>query len=69
MIPQTFEEWKSCIVDDCKIDLTKDFAMKRLSTLQNKENKETQQLIKLYGENHLHNLIDWFTKILNNGTD
>lgn len=30
MIPITFEEWKDCIVNDCHIKLTKEFATSRL---------------------------------------
>ncbi|AIM38375.1 hypothetical protein KO02_18030 [Sphingobacterium sp. ML3W] len=29
MIPQTFEHWKSGIINACKINLTKDFAKQR----------------------------------------
>ncbi len=34
MISHTFQEWKNCIVNDCKIKLTKDFAQQRLSEVQ-----------------------------------
>jgi len=65
MIPQTFEEWKNCIVNDCKINLTKDFAKERLSVYQDPQNKETQKFISLYGKQHLQSVIYWFIKILN----
>lgn len=63
MIPQTFNDWKNCIVNDCKIDLTKDFAQQRLEVYQDKLNQETQKFISLYGENHLNNIIQWFRQI------
>lgn len=63
MIPQTFEQWKNCITNDCKINLTKEFAQSRLSVYLNKENKETQRFISLYGEQHLQNIIYWFKQI------
>lgn len=63
MIPHTFEEWKSCIINDCKIKLTKDFATKRLLVYQNKRNQETQKFISLYGEQHLNNIINWLKRI------
>jgi len=63
MIPRTFEEWKNCIVNDCKINLTKDFAQQRLSVYQNRENRETQKFISLYGEQHLLNIIQWLQQI------
>lgn len=66
MIPQTFEEWHNCIVNDCKINLTKDFAIQRLEVYENGENKETQNFISLYGDQHLQNIITWLNKIAKN---
>ena len=63
MIAQTFAEWKHCIEHDCKIELTKDFAQKRLAVYQDKKNPETQKFISLYGEQHLNNIIKWFRQI------
>lgn len=64
MIPQTFEQWKNCIVNDCKINLTKDFAQQRLAVYKDKKNNETQKFVSLYGEQHLQNIIYWFELIL-----
>jgi hypothetical protein len=63
MIPQTFNDWTNCIVNDCKINLTKDFAEKRLAVYQDNQNTETQKFISLYGEQHLNNIIQWFKQI------
>ncbi len=63
MIPQTFEEWKNCIVNDCKINLTKAFTQSRLNVYENKNNSETRKFIELYGEEHLNNIIYWLKKI------
>lgn len=63
MIPQTFEEWRNCIVHECKIALTKEFALQRLSVLQDRTKDETRKFIALYGENHLLNVIEWFQKV------
>ncbi len=52
MIPQTFEEWRNCIVHDCNINLTKEFAAQRLVVYMNKNNAESQKFISLYGEQH-----------------
>jgi hypothetical protein len=46
MIPQTFNDWTNCIVNDCKINLTKDFAEKRLAVYQDNQNIETQNLFR-----------------------
>lgn len=65
MIPQIFEQWKNCIINDCKINLTKDFAKQRLAVYQDKQNQETQKFISLYGEQHYSNIINWLEKIKN----
>ena len=44
-IPQTFEQWKSCIVHDCKIQLTKDFALQRLQVYTNHKVKKHKSLL------------------------
>lgn len=63
MIPQTFEQWKHCIVNDCKINLTKEFAQERLNVYQDRQQPETDKFIRLYGEQHLNNVITWFQQI------
>lgn len=63
MIPDTFEQWKNCIINDCKINLTKEFAEKRLAVYQEKQNPETHKFISLYGEQHLNNIINWLKRI------
>lgn len=63
MIPQTFEEWKNCIVNDCKINLTKEFAQARLRVYENAKHPETRKFVELYGEQHLNNVIYWYKKI------
>jgi hypothetical protein len=64
MIPQTFNDWRNCIVNDCKINLTKDFAAQRLAVYKNPQNPETQKFIYLYGDVHLQNIISWFNQIV-----
>ncbi|NBC81855.1 MAG: hypothetical protein GVY19_00595 [Bacteroidetes bacterium] len=63
MIPQTFDDWRNCIVNDCKINLTKTFAQHRLSIYQDNSNPETQKFVQLYGEAHLQNIINWYKQI------
>lgn len=62
MIPTTFEEWKYCIVNDCKIKLTIAFIHSRLKVYQAKGNPETKKFVKLYGEQHLQNVISWLKR-------
>lgn len=65
MTPKTLTDWTHCIVNDCKINLTQEFAEQRLLIYQDNKNSETQKFISLYGENHLQNIINWF-KIIKN---
>ncbi len=62
MIPRTFEKWKNCIINDCKISLTKSFARSRLAVYENRNDSETREFIALYGEAHLNNIIYWLGK-------
>ena len=63
MIPQTFNDWKNCIVNDCKINLTREFATQRLAVYHDNKNIETQKFISLYGQQHLLNVIQWLKQI------
>jgi len=63
MIPQTYETWRNCIVNDCKIELTEQFASARLAVYQNPKNEETKKFVELYGDQHLKNIIQWLQKI------
>lgn len=63
MIPQTFEEWKSCMANDCKIELNRDFAQRRLAVDSDDQNQETQKFVSLYGKQHLNKIINWLSKI------
>ena len=63
MISYTFEEWRNCIVNDCGIKLTKEFAQKRLRVYQNAAHPETRKFVELYGKQHLDNIIHWYKQI------
>ena len=63
MIPLTFEEWKNCIINDCKINLTKEFAILRLAVYENSNASETKKFVSLYGKQHLENVIHWLKRI------
>ncbi len=66
MMPKTYDEWKKCIVKDCKIDLTKQFAEKRIFELKNSENTDTVKFINLYGKDHYLKVIEWFSIYIKN---
>lgn len=63
MIPKTFEQWKDCIVNNCKINLTKAFVQERLAVYQDLTNQETQRFISVYGEQHWQNIIHWLKQV------
>lgn len=65
MVPHTYDEWKDCIVNDCKIPLTKTFAKKRLDIYENKSHAETRKFKELYGDQHLSNIIYWYKRFYN----
>ena len=62
MIPTTYEEWRSCIINDCKIDLTPVFCQQRLAVYEDRKHPETVKFVQLYGESHLNNIIYWLKK-------
>jgi hypothetical protein len=45
MIPHSYDEWKKCIVEDCKIKLSQDFVARRLKIYHDKNNPETRQFV------------------------
>lgn len=66
MIPGTFDEWKYCITEKCGIELTPDFARKRLKILQDLSMKETEVFIEHYGVPHWQNIVQWYLRVVNN---
>ncbi|MEM6772473.1 MAG: hypothetical protein AAF597_17990 [Bacteroidota bacterium] len=69
MIPYNYEAWKSCIVNDCKIKLTKTFIADRLSVFENAQHPETRQFATLYGQQHLENVVHWYKRALREPAD
>lgn len=59
MIPKNFQEWRYCIEKKCKIELSPKFIDDRLAVYSNESNTETVKFKKLYGEDHLQNIINW----------
>lgn len=60
MIPKNYQEWKRCIEVDCGIKLSPGFISKRLRIYSNLKNPETIKFKKLYGTQHLKNVISWY---------
>ena len=60
IIPQNYEQWKRCITIDCGLELTADYISERISSLQNNNDYYTQQFVKLYGQEYLNQVLNWF---------
>jgi hypothetical protein len=69
MIPHTFDEWKNSIVNDCKIELTEAFTARRLKVYEDRNNPETRAFVKLYGQQHLENVIRWLKRVQQAGAN
>ena len=66
IIPQNYQQWRHCIIVDCGLELTPDYISERLSALKNDKDQHTQKFVKLYGKQHLANVIGWFTQAESN---
>jgi len=62
IIPTTYEQWRQCIEVRCRIPLTPAFIDERLTELQNGEHAKTARFQKLYGADHLQQVIGWFRR-------
>lgn len=60
VIPETYEEWQHCITVECGIELTPQFISQRISALQDQRDYHTQKFAKLYGQQHLQQVLAWF---------
>ena len=60
IIPETYEEWRHCIIVECGLELTPQYISERISALQNDRDYHTQQFVKLYGQQHLRQVLSWF---------
>jgi len=63
LLPDNFDDWKICIVKKCGIQLSRDFARRRLDIYTDSLHPETQAFISLYGVQHLNNIISWLNRI------
>lgn len=59
-IPSSYEQWKHCITHDCGIPLNSEFVLSRINTLENRKTEYAKQFIRLYGEAHYTNVVQWF---------
>ena len=62
IIPSSFENWKICITEKCKIKLTTSFLNERLSAYRTPDTEGSKRFIGLYGIEHFNNVRDWLLK-------
>ncbi|MFY7899110.1 MAG: hypothetical protein ACOVNY_02925 [Chitinophagaceae bacterium] len=62
MIPTSYTDWRYCIEQQCKIQLTNAFIHERLQALEDSHNEHTMALTACYGKQHVTQLIEWFKK-------
>ncbi|MGV6876212.1 hypothetical protein ACUSIJ_26490 [Pseudochelatococcus sp. B33] len=56
----TYDDWKYCITETCRIPLTAEFIASRLRELRNGSDHNTQKFIRIWGEPHRQRVITWF---------
>jgi hypothetical protein len=65
MICKNFQEWKDCIENKCKIQLSTHFIDERLMVYLNESDPETLKFKKLYGAAYLRNIVHWLIRAKN----
>lgn len=59
-IPENYEKWRHCITVECRLELTPQYILERISALQNDSDYYTQQFVRLYGRQYLQQVLAWF---------
>lgn len=63
-IPSNFEDWKYCITQKCGLKFNPVFVRQRIQTLENTDDPQTLDFIRLYGKAHWENVLMWFKMVL-----
>jgi hypothetical protein len=63
-VPQSYEDWRTCIVIKCGIPLTREYILSRLSSLKDATAHENRRFVQLYGEGHWRRVTHWFEMAL-----
>lgn len=56
----TYEDWKHCITEICKVPLTQEFVATRLRELRDIQDYNTKKFIGSWGERHRRRVVAWF---------
>ena len=57
---RTYEDWKHCISELCKVPLTPDYVALRLKELRDVQNHDTKKFVSSWGEAHRQQVVAWF---------
>ena len=57
---RTYDDWKHCITELCRIPLTLDYVEARLVVLRDPADHGTQKFITTWGEEHRKRVVAWF---------
>jgi hypothetical protein len=64
VIPQTYEQWRHCIIAECGIPLTRAFVEERLAVWADPKRDESRRFDQLYRPEHRERVRQWFAKAL-----
>jgi hypothetical protein len=62
LVPRTYEEWKHCITELCRIPLTPAFIEARIDALVDPKDYGTQRFVQTWGIAHLERVRAWFER-------
>lgn len=57
---RTYDDWRHCITELCRLPLTRDYVEQRLAALRDPADHGTQKFIAAWGDDHLARVIGWF---------
>jgi hypothetical protein len=60
LIPETYEQWRHCIIELCKQPLTAVYIDGRIKALSDSQDDSTRKFVKLYGEQQRLKTLQWF---------
>lgn len=64
VVPSSYEAWRSCITEKCRISLTTPYVEQRIAALSDPESDETRTFRRLYGDAHWRAVLGWFQRAL-----
>ncbi|MEM1049916.1 MAG: hypothetical protein AAGL24_27420 [Pseudomonadota bacterium] len=57
---RTYDDWKHCITEICKVPLTPDYVATRLKELRDTRDYNTKKFVDNWGEGHRTQVVAWF---------